>query len=97
MRDIDIEKLSELANIDLSQVDRKKLKEDLGKIINHIQKIHEVDVNKVKETTHPYQTALPLRKDVPSDSLTQEQVLSNTEEKSGGFFIIERLINENDN
>lgn len=94
MKEVDIEKLSQLANIDLSQVDREKLQDDLEKIINHIEKIGEINVENIEETTHPYQTELPFRDDIPSESLAREKVLFNTEKKFDGFFMIERLIDE---
>lgn len=96
MKGVDIKHLSKLANIQLEKEEEEKLQEDLNKIIEHIKKIQEVEVESIPDTTHLQLESLPLREDKKEKSLSVEKVLSNTKNKSKNHFTINRMINEND-
>jgi aspartyl/glutamyl-tRNA(Asn/Gln) amidotransferase C subunit len=94
MKEVDIKHLSKLANIELDRDEEKLLQKDLDKIIKHIKKIQEVEVKTIPETTHLSVEKLPLREDKKEESLSVEEVLSNTENPSKNHFTINRMIDE---
>jgi aspartyl/glutamyl-tRNA(Asn/Gln) amidotransferase C subunit len=95
-KEIDIKRLSRLANIELGKEEEKKLQEDLDKIIIHIRKIQEVNVKMSPDATHLMVERLPLRDDKKEKSLSVKEVLANTEKPSKNHFTINRIINEDD-
>lgn len=96
MKEVDIKRLSKLANIELDSEEEKLLQEDLNKIIKHIRKIQEVEVKSVPSTTHLHTESLTLREDKEEKALSVEEVLSNTQNTSKNHFTINRMINEDD-
>ena len=96
MKEVDIKRLSKLANIELDKEEEKILQEDLNKIIKHIRKIQEVEVESTPSATHLRTESLPLREDKVEESLSVKEVLSNTKDPSKNHFTINRMINEDD-
>ena len=96
MKEVDIKRLSKLANIEFDSKEEKLLQEDLNKIIKHIRKIQEVEVKTTPNTTHLSVEKLPLRDDKKKKPLSVKEVLSNTQNPSKNHFTINRMINEDD-
>ena len=96
MKEVDIKRLSKLANIELDSKEEEILQEDLNKIIKHIRKIQEVEVKATPDTTHLSVEKLPLREDEKEKPLSVKEVLSNTQNPSKNHFTINRMINEED-
>jgi aspartyl/glutamyl-tRNA(Asn/Gln) amidotransferase C subunit len=96
MKEIDIKRLSRLANIELDKEEEKKLKEDLDKIIKHIRKIQEVKINEIPDASYLTVESLPLRSDRKEKSLSVKEVLSNTKNPRKNHFTINKIVNEND-
>ena len=48
----DVKKVAELARLKLKSQEIKKFKKDLAKILDYIEKLKELDVSKVKPTSH---------------------------------------------
>jgi aspartyl/glutamyl-tRNA(Asn/Gln) amidotransferase C subunit len=95
-KEIDIKRLSRLANIELGKEEEKKLQADLDKIIVHIRQIQEVEIKMAPDATHLMVDHLPLREDEKKKPLSVKEVLSNTEKPSKNHFTINRIINEDD-
>ncbi len=96
MKEIDIKRLSRLANIELDKKEEKKLQEDINKIIKHIRQIQEVDVKMHPDATHLMVDHLPLRDDKKEKPLTVKEVLSNAGNPRKNHFTINRIIDEDD-
>jgi len=96
MKEIDIKHLSRLANIELDKEEEKILQKDLNKIIKHIKKIQEVNVDSIPSATHLHSVNLLLREDEIEKPLSVKEVLSNTQNPRKDHFTINRIVNEND-
>lgn len=96
MKEIDIKHLSRLANIDLEKDEKRILQKDLDKIIKHIKRIHEVNVDSTPSSTHLHSVNLLLREDKIEKPLSVEEVLSNTQNPKNKHFTINRIVDEND-
>ena len=53
----DIDNLAKLARINLSDVEKSKIQENLGQILDYVEQLNQVDTSDVKPTSH----VLPLR------------------------------------
>ncbi len=84
--------IAHLARLQLSKEEEIKFARQLGKILEYVEKLKEVDVSDTAPTFH----VLPLfnvwRKDKTGVSLSQEDALSNAPAKRRGHFQVPRVI-----
>lgn len=88
----DIVHIASLARISLSEDELKFMEKDLGKILDYVTKLQQLDVEKVQPTTH----ALPMsnvdREDKVVPSLDREKVLAMAIQKDKGAFKVPKVI-----
>ena len=78
--------VARLARLELSEQEVARMTEELSHVLEHIEKIRELDLKGVAATSHVVDVAAPLRADQPTTSLPQEAVLSSAPEPvEGGF------------
>jgi aspartyl-tRNA(Asn)/glutamyl-tRNA(Gln) amidotransferase subunit C len=78
--------VARLARLELSDEEVARMAEELSHVLDHIEKIRELDLKGVSPTSHVVDVAAPLRADQPTASLSQEAVLSSAPEPvEGGF------------
>jgi aspartyl-tRNA(Asn)/glutamyl-tRNA(Gln) amidotransferase subunit C len=70
-----IEHIANLAKLELSNEERASLTEDFLKILSYIEKINELDLSEVSETTHFLESSNVLREDEVGESLSVDEVL----------------------
>ena len=63
------------------------LSRQLEDIVNFIDKLRELDVTKVKPTSHILPVKNVFRQDKPAQSLNTEQALNNAPKQKDNFFI----------
>lgn len=92
--EIDVSHIAKLANLPLSDEEKKKFEKQLAETLTYIKNLREVDTKKVKET--PQVTGLEnvLREDVAKPSLTQDQALQNAHKTEKGFFVVKAILEE---
>lgn len=59
----DIKKLTQLAQIHLTEKEEKELEKDLSNILGYIEKLKEVDISNVQEMTHAVDAKNVFRED----------------------------------
>uniref|UniRef100_A0A7C4U7B5 Aspartyl/glutamyl-tRNA(Asn/Gln) amidotransferase subunit C n=1 Tax=candidate division WOR-3 bacterium TaxID=2052148 RepID=A0A7C4U7B5_UNCW3 len=91
-----IEKLSKLSYIYVDEKNREKLRKDVEDIINHINKLKEVDVEGVEPLYFPNNFYLNIREDEIKFSLDEESVFLNAKNKKEKFFVVRKVIDEKD-
>jgi aspartyl-tRNA(Asn)/glutamyl-tRNA(Gln) amidotransferase subunit C len=78
--------VARLARLELSDEEVARMAQELSHVLDHIEKIRELDLQGVSPTSHVVDVAAPLRHDQPTTSLSQEAVLSSAPEPvEGGF------------
>lgn len=87
-----VEYVANLARIELSDKELEKLSLQLDDILDFIDKLNGINVDKVVPTSHILQTANVLRQDSVKSSLPLEKVLGNTPEKEDKFFSVPKVI-----
>ncbi len=88
-----IEYVSKLALLDLDEEEKDKLSKQLGEILAHFKKLDQLDTSDVEPTTHPIEGLKNVfRKDVPWESLSQEEALKNAEHEKDGYFKAPRIM-----
>jgi len=87
-----IEHVAHLARIDLQPNELEKLSVELHGILDFIDKLSKLDVQKVKPASHILPISNVLREDKPQVSLSAEKALENAPSKKGNFFCVPKII-----
>ncbi|MBT3304573.1 Asp-tRNA(Asn)/Glu-tRNA(Gln) amidotransferase subunit GatC [Candidatus Woesearchaeota archaeon] len=82
-----VKNIAKVARLNLTNLEIGKLKKDLSDVLEAFSKIEEVNTENVKMSIQPVKLGNALREDVPKKCLTQEQSLSQTKNKQGGYFV----------
>jgi aspartyl-tRNA(Asn)/glutamyl-tRNA(Gln) amidotransferase subunit C len=91
----DLENLSKLAMLNLSDEEKEKLIPQLNEIIKYFKKLNDLDTKNIQPITHPIEGLKNVfRKDVPKESLSTEEALKNAQHKKEGYFKAPRILKE---
>lgn len=88
----DVEYLGKLARIELSEEEKKKLENDLEKILEYISKLNKVNTENVSPTYHVLPVKNVFRKDKVKESFSREELLKNAPDKTEEFFKVPKII-----
>ena len=88
----DINKLVSLAKITLTDSEKGKYAKQLSSILDYVDQIDEIDTGEIDFKTH-VDTKNVFKDDVPGESLSQKEAISQTKNKNG-YIIINRVLNE---
>lgn len=88
MKDFDINKIAELAMLELEAEEKASLSKDMADIVAFAEKIAEAGQS-IQEWE---EQDVPLRDDAAGASLTAEEALSAAPEKKEGFFFVPQVV-----
>ena len=85
-----IEYVGILAKLELSGEEKEQAKSDMGRMLDYIDKLNELDTSDVEPMSHVFSIKNVFREDVVTNSDTREQLLSNAPEQKDGMFVVPR-------
>lgn len=85
-----IEYVGILAKLELSDSEKEAAKKDMGRMLDYIDKLGELDTDNVEPMSHVFPIQNVFREDVVTNSDTREQLLSNAPEQKDGMFMVPR-------
>ncbi|GAC1423467.1 MAG: Asp-tRNA(Asn)/Glu-tRNA(Gln) amidotransferase subunit GatC [Flavisolibacter sp.] len=85
-------KLSRLAMLRFTHLEKEEIKKDLEQIIIFFDKLSELDTTGVTPLVHMTSNVNVLREDLPGEMLSAQQALSNTPHKNSHYFKVPRVI-----
>jgi len=80
-----IKYLEKLSSLKLEEEERKKLLEDIRRILEYMELLDEVDVDGVEEMVSPVELPMLMREDIPELSSSVEAILKLFPDRSGRF------------
>ncbi|MEA2271842.1 MAG: aspartyl-tRNA(Asn)/glutamyl-tRNA(Gln) amidotransferase subunit [Solirubrobacteraceae bacterium] len=80
--------VARLARLELSDEEVERMASELSTILDHIEKISELDLEGVPPTTHVVEVENALRADEPRPSLPREVALAAAPEVADGGFAV---------
>ena len=97
-----VKKVAKLANLPVSSEEEELYAEQLSAILDYIDLLNTVDMSKLSpseiKSVQPTFNVIPeknvLRKDQPTDSLTQDQALQNGKNVKDGYFVTKGVFAE---
>ena len=87
-----IKHISKLSRISVDDKKAKKLEGDLNSIFEFIEKLNELDTDKVEPLTSIAETTLKFRTDEVKSKDIRNQILKNSPEKNEDFFVVPKVI-----
>ena len=87
-----VKHISKLARISLDEKKIDNLSKDLSSIMEFIQKLNELNTEKIIPLTSIINASLQSRKDEVLDGKIRDQILKNSPEKNEEFFVVPKVI-----
>ena len=90
--DLDVAYVARLARINLTQDEEKTFQKQLDDVLKYVETLRQVDVTGVDAAAHVLPVFNVFRADIPRDSFTAEQALSNAPRQANGLFIVPKVV-----
>ena len=87
----DVRHVALLARLGLEPGEEDFYAQQLGAIIEVVDRLQEVDVEQIPPTAQAVPLAARLRADEPRPGLTQAQALENAPQSDAGFFVVKAI------
>lgn len=87
-----LDKMADLAKLELSGTEREAMKQDFQKMLNLVDKLQEVDTTGVEPLIHITQEKNRFRKDEAVLRLDREEVLRNAPNQDGQYFRVPKVV-----
>jgi aspartyl-tRNA(Asn)/glutamyl-tRNA(Gln) amidotransferase subunit C len=78
--------VARLARLELDETEVERMAEELSKVLEHVERVRELDLTGVEPTSHAVDVAGVMRADEPVPSLPREVVLAAAPEPVDGGF-----------
>lgn len=85
-----IEYVGILAKLELSEQEKQKAKSDMGRMLDYIDKLGELDTSGVEPMSHVFPVENVFREDVVTNTDTREELLKNAPQQKDGMFMVPR-------
>lgn len=85
-----IEYVGILAKLELSDEEKERAKADMGRMLDYIDKLGELDTTDVEPMSHVFPVENVFREDVVTNGDEREQLLSNAPQEKDGMFVVPR-------
>ena len=87
-----VKHISKLARISIEDEKAKKLAGDLNSIFEFIEKLKELNTDKVEPLTSIAETTLKLRNDEVKSENIRDQILKNSPKENKDFFVVPKVV-----
>ena len=85
-----IEYVGILAKLELSVEEKEQAKADMGRMLDYIDKLGELDTTDVEPMSHVFPVENVFREDVVTNGDERERLLSNAPQEKDGMFVVPR-------
>jgi aspartyl-tRNA(Asn)/glutamyl-tRNA(Gln) amidotransferase subunit C len=87
-----VEKVAHLARLEVSEDEKELFAHQLSDILDHAEKLNELDTEDIAPTAHALPIQNVFRKDEVRASLDREAVLANAPQKDEGMFKVPQIV-----
>jgi aspartyl-tRNA(Asn)/glutamyl-tRNA(Gln) amidotransferase subunit C len=89
----DVEHIAHLAKLEFSEDEKEKLTHQMNEILQHMEKLNELDTSKIEPLSQVVETENVFREDVVKPSIPTEEALKNAPDKTDEHFKVPKVIN----
>ena len=83
-----------LAKLDLTAEEREQAKKDMGRMLDHIDKLNELDTSAVEPMSHAFPLQNVFREDVVTNGDGSEETLKNAPEEKDTMFVVPKTFEQ---
>jgi len=87
-----VDYVASLAKLYLDDEERERMAEQLGRILEYVDNLREVDVSDVPPTKHVIDLTNVSREDAPRPSLPLEEALANAPDSILDYFVVPKVL-----
>lgn len=88
----DVQYVAELARIKLSPEEIRKFQSQLAHILEHVEKLNQVDLTNVEPTAHSFPIYNVFRQDEEQPCLPRDLALANAPHQAHGLFMVTKVV-----
>lgn len=88
INDETIEYVGILAKLELSDAEKEQAKADMGRMLDYIDKLGELDTDGVEPMSHVFSVENVFREDVVTNGDDRKRLLSNAPQEKDGMFVV---------
>ena len=90
----EVRHVAKLARLELSDSQLEQYRSQLASVLEHIRKLHELDVTGVEPLAHPCEMMNRLEEDVAEPPMSLAEVLRNAPSVEGRFLAVPKVLAE---
>ena len=90
--DLDVKAVADLARISLTPEEIETFGSQLGKVLEHIALLQQVDVSDIEPTAHASPVFNVLREDEPRDGLDRAEVLALSPRSANSLIVVPKVV-----
>lgn len=90
----DVEYVARLSRITLTDAEAERFTSQLGRILDYIHQLNELDTSGVEPMSHPHEVRNVLRADEVRPGLSPEEAVANAPQALKNMFRVPRVIDE---
>lgn len=87
-----IEYVGILAKLELSEAEKEEAKKDMGRMLDYIDKLNELDTSGVEPMSHVFPVSNVFREDVVTNGDDRADMLRNAPEQKDGAFKVPKTV-----
>lgn len=88
----EVKKIARLARLKLSDEEVLKYEGEIGKILNWVSQLQQLDVENVEPMTSSDGDSLRMHEDVVADGNMQAEILKNAQNAKYGYFAVPKVV-----
>jgi aspartyl-tRNA(Asn)/glutamyl-tRNA(Gln) amidotransferase subunit C len=89
----EVERIAKLARISLSSDETAKMSVELGRILEFVEQLQQVDIEGTEPTDQVTGLVDVWREDEIRPSMPRDQFLANSPEQKDGYIVVKRVLN----
>jgi aspartyl-tRNA(Asn)/glutamyl-tRNA(Gln) amidotransferase subunit C len=88
----DVKYVADLVRIKLDPEEIETFQAQLSHVLEHVEKLNEVNVSDVEPMAHSFPIYNVFREDVVREGLSRESALSNAPRQAQGLFVVTKVV-----
>ncbi len=81
-----------LAKLELSQAEKEEAKKDMGRMLDYIDKLNELDTSSTEPMSHIFSMNNVFREDIVTNGDNRDDILKNAPEQKEGAFKVPKTV-----
>ena len=90
-----VDEIAHLARLEFNDEAKAEIITDMNRMLNFIDKLNELDTDKVEPLIYMTEERNVLREDEPAVTVTQKEALKNAPQKDTDYFKVPKVIDNN--